>query len=382
MTELVERPLFYEGQVLAAADLTASLEYARAQAARDRRYLHTLGIATGLALKKRERETAAGVKYQEVTLQPGVAIDRTGLQVVVAEEIRVDEREFDSSGKRVNDPAAWYPVFLRGIEEAVPQPPLSLGPCATAQETRTGESATIEFGRPVEATDYDQGDPIDVSQGPGGSRDVPGSRVLLGFVQWDAAIQRFKDAADQADGVRRRYVGVQADEVIARGGSLTLRSAARTTPNKTAIVIDDANGGELRFGLTNAQGDIAPVLTVSAQGDLTVDGTVQMKKKQAKAAVLIESGVITDGLLVPLPDGVTEDAVTSGQVKLHVHVSPRYQGPDPSRGPTYFMIPVECRVDADRRIICRVRWVNLTVGAGSDVPGVCDYTIVSYAALA
>ena len=114
MAERIARPLFYEGQVLAAADLTASLEYLRAQVARDRRYLHTPGIAFGLTLTGRPRTTSGGTKYQDVTLAPGVAIDSTGLQVVVTEEMRLDERIFDDSRVQVNDAAAWYPVFLRG----------------------------------------------------------------------------------------------------------------------------------------------------------------------------------------------------------------------------------------------------------------------------
>jgi hypothetical protein len=50
MSDRVARPSFYEGQVLRAADLALGLDYARGQAARHDRYLHTPGIATGLEL--------------------------------------------------------------------------------------------------------------------------------------------------------------------------------------------------------------------------------------------------------------------------------------------------------------------------------------------
>ena len=45
-----ERPAFFEGQILAAADLTSAVDYGRAQAARHDRYLHAWGIAEGLEL--------------------------------------------------------------------------------------------------------------------------------------------------------------------------------------------------------------------------------------------------------------------------------------------------------------------------------------------
>ena len=45
-----ERPAFFEGQILAAADLTSAVDYGRGQAARHERYLHDWGIAEGLEL--------------------------------------------------------------------------------------------------------------------------------------------------------------------------------------------------------------------------------------------------------------------------------------------------------------------------------------------
>ena len=45
-----ERPAFFEGQILAAADLTSAVDYGRAEVARHERYLHDWGIAEGLEL--------------------------------------------------------------------------------------------------------------------------------------------------------------------------------------------------------------------------------------------------------------------------------------------------------------------------------------------
>ena len=66
------RPAFHEGQVLAAADLSATVAHARAAAARHSRYLHEWGIAEGLALVTENRtDPATNARYVEVTLSPG-----------------------------------------------------------------------------------------------------------------------------------------------------------------------------------------------------------------------------------------------------------------------------------------------------------------------
>ena len=48
MAAIIERPTFYEGQILAGADLNAAVDHARGQLARHERYLHLWGVAEGL----------------------------------------------------------------------------------------------------------------------------------------------------------------------------------------------------------------------------------------------------------------------------------------------------------------------------------------------
>lgn len=48
MTAPVARPGFFEGEVLPAADLTATVDYAREQLARHARYAHSWEIVSGL----------------------------------------------------------------------------------------------------------------------------------------------------------------------------------------------------------------------------------------------------------------------------------------------------------------------------------------------
>jgi hypothetical protein len=374
MSEPIARPVFFEGQVLAAADLNGVVGHARDESARDRRSLHTPGIATGLVLSGRERETAQGDKYQEVTLSAGVAIDRTGRQVVLAADERLDETLFDDLRVRVvNDPNAWYPVFLRGRDEQAPAPPMSSS-CGTSGTARVTEGAEVTFGRPGQELDFDADVAPEPTDGPG---DPNGSLVLVGFVQWHPQIPRFSNVALQnADGVRPRGAGVLADEVVSRSGSLALRS--RAGANQAAVIVDGANGGEMRFGLQDAAGGVVPLLTVDAKGNVTATGKIS--GAVSAGSVQVQSGVITDGAVLPLPPGVAPELVADGTVTLHVHLTPRFPGGQPpAPAADWVAVPQECRLDGpDRRVLCLFRWFQLSApGTFHDLPGICDYTVIA-----
>jgi hypothetical protein len=85
MTELQERPRFYEGQYLAAADLTAAVDYARTQRARVLLAAHRWGIALGLDLLEVPGPNGA----LDIVVQPGYAWDGFGRPIVVAEPTKV-----------------------------------------------------------------------------------------------------------------------------------------------------------------------------------------------------------------------------------------------------------------------------------------------------
>ncbi len=68
MANRIERPVFYEGQILGASDLEAVGDYSRNQQARHNRYLHTWGIAKGLTLDPKDKKTDDGQDYKEITL--------------------------------------------------------------------------------------------------------------------------------------------------------------------------------------------------------------------------------------------------------------------------------------------------------------------------
>ena len=372
----VQRPTFFEGQIIAAADLNAAVETARVGLAQHERYLHLPGIAEGLELSATDRETLSGDAYKDVTVTAGLAVDGNGRHLALIESERLSEDVFDQANVAISDSAAWYPVFLTGRDDT---PSTSGAPqiaCYGNAPTRVIEVVEIGFGRVEDAADPHNQATTDVAAGPG----AEGSpwRVLLGFVQWNSAIKRFAAVAETSDGVGRTYVGVRADEVVAKGGKLALRTAARGVNGKAAVEIDGTADGELRFGAQNSSGAVVPVFTVNAAGDVFAAGKIS----GAEGGAQYQSGTAFDGMLLPLPPGVTADQVAQGKVTFHAQVTPHY-GPPPlaplGAGHRWLMTPLECRVDDDRRVHCRLCWTRTDMVAAPQIrPGSVDFILAAF----
>ena len=85
MTEVEARPRFYEGQFLAAADLTAVVDYGRTQRARTLLAGHRWGIALGMDLV----EVPGPNSSLDVVVTPGYAVDGFGRPIVVGESAKL-----------------------------------------------------------------------------------------------------------------------------------------------------------------------------------------------------------------------------------------------------------------------------------------------------
>ena len=380
MSNPIERPLFYEGEVLGAADLTTGIEYPRGQLARHERNLHLWGIASGLKLTGKDKQTAGGETYKDVTLSAGLAIDGTGREVVVPEDAQLREDVFDQSNVAITNPEAWYPVFLMGSDQAAAQPAVATSACASTEPTRIDEGYEILFGRPGDEIDWEIQTAPAIAAGPGNRA----WRILLGFVQWNSDLQKFTNIKSTHDGIGRRYAGVLADIVAARSGRLTLRTETNNQAGKPAILLDETNkdGLLLQFGLLTPSGSVTSLLSVNEKGDLTVTGTIS--GTTAAGTLQVESGIATDGMILPLPAGVTEKQVTDGQVVVHMHVSLQIRlkdAPDPKTS-VWVPTPLESYVDDERRVHCIVRWVNLSplIAASPNVQdqsSYCLYTVLA-----
>jgi hypothetical protein len=284
---------------------------------------------------------------------------------------------FDQRNVAIADKDAWYPVFLIGRDEPAPQPPLAIGACYNAQPTRRVEGFDIDFRRPGDELDLDTQQVPDIAEGPGNGEWT----ILLGFVQWDASIKHFTAVSNMLEGIGRRYAGVQADVVAARSGQLTLRTRSRNEAGKPAIVLDETDNGLLQFGMLTALGVVTPVFSVTAKGDVEAKGTIS--GAVAPGSVQLQSGIATDGIVLPLPPGITEEQVANNQVTLHISLTPRFPGAaPPDNNIDWVAVPLECRLEAtSRRVLCRFRWFRLVSPLATplfhDLPGACNYVVMA-----
>jgi len=364
------RPVFTEGQVLAAADLTATVAYARGAGARHERYLHDWGIADGLTLTTESRtDPTNDARFVEVSVQPGLAVDGTGRQIVVAAPVVLSETEFreiNGADQPTTDP---YPVFLTAADRA--QSATGPASCAgAAGSTRVEEGYQILFGRLGDERLVAEQQPPAVGAAPA----EPPSRwlVLLGFVRYTDG--HFTAVATSSGTTHPRYAGVRADTVAARSGTLSLRSRTAVQEGQPALVLSGEDPPSLVFGLYQGSGTVNPLMTVAANGNLTVAGSIS--GQISAGSVLVTSGTATDGMLLPLPSGVSPREVADGRVALHVYVTPRVA---PLGTDTTLAVPVESTVDGERRVRCRIRCYDPIVDPTEVVerPGAVDFLVLA-----
>ena len=126
----------------------------------------------------------------------------------------------------------------------------------------------------------------------------------------------------------------------------------------------------LTFGLYKGGNAVDARLTINAKGDVTATGII--KGALIPGEIRVQSGTVTDGVIIPLPPDISEDQVARSAVILHLHLTPHTpQTTNPGSG----YVPIECRVDADRRLHCLVQ---VTVFESSvQQPGAADYLMVA-----
>jgi len=259
-----QRPRYYEGQYLGAADLEAAIDYTRLQHARHLLAGHTWGIAAGLNLV--ERAAAGGGNRVDVYIEPGFAWDGFGRPIVLTAPQPVPESKFanylfdaalDADGK-----GRLIAVWLRYAERRLSAPAPGFGNCldvdARARVQETFEIVVGERGREDQhAAVVVAGTPLRVDATA--PRVHPLSRIFydetvpeqtfpeppfdnwlipIGFVRWLPAASgpgNFvkRDDSDPAnrdsDRIRRfrRYVGAVAEEILAADQAVRVRDRSR-----------------------------------------------------------------------------------------------------------------------------------------------------------
>lgn len=263
----VERPQFYEGQYLGAADLEAVVEHARFQRARHDLGAHTWGIAAGLQLQ--DKELAGG--QIDVYVLPGYAWDGFGRPIVVLAPYKLPAELFksfvyDSTLDGGNPPGRLVEVWLR-YDEAPASPPYpGFEICDPAAPfARVEETYRVEVGARLNLADWQdriavgdysfyaqetvqtfdpQTPPTELFDESVAFQRLPaaGERrrwlIPLGVVRWlppndsqPGGFVRRREADLNKSLSLRRYIGVVAGAVQAADKNIRLR--ARTKPYST-----------------------------------------------------------------------------------------------------------------------------------------------------
>jgi hypothetical protein len=302
MTDIDARPRFYEGQYLGAADLTAAVEYGRAQLSRVLLGAHRWGIALGLDLVEVDGPNAT----VDVFVNPGFGWDGFGRPLLVPTPTKLDAAQFAQfdagfvSGANPPPAPILVPVWLE-YDELLSSPPapgfetcddavafarvqetfrIVVGPKQQLSDRQSqieiagrsmyADQALVTFD-PAAMTVYDadvpqQGLPVDVT-----------SHWLLplGLVAWQPGDPGSfaKRSADQKakSELQRQYCGAVARSIEANGGHVTVHErgtaySADVTGELLWVEGDVRSDGDVhlyggRLGFIASHGE-SPVLPV------------------------------------------------------------------------------------------------------------------------
>ena len=365
MAQYATRPDFAEGQLLAAADLTALADNPRAAAQRHNRFVHRWGIVSGLTLLA---EKDAG--RATVSLQPGMAIDGEGREVLVTQPIPLDPAQLQRAiGGSIAEKQN-YPVFVAAkIQPVQGSQAASVGLCAgSTARPKKEEAVQIIFQQAGEELSEQKGSALSADPAPDGG--TAPWLIFVGYVTWSIAAQAFADIDAEAAKRYRPAVGINASTIAGDARRMRLQpTASPVMGNKVLEISEDAGGPSLVFGtFTSALDPIDPLISISSQGDLKVKGTIEGATKGD--AVLMRSGIASDGMILPLPAGVTAEQVSNGSAQVHVVASPRIDpAGSPSPGSDFAALVQECWVDDNLQLHCRICWLSLPTGGGGGALG-------------
>jgi hypothetical protein len=252
MDPQVERPQYYDGEYLGAADLQASVEYARAGLTRHELGAHLWGIGLGLDLV--ERPLPSG--DVEVVLTPGIAWDGYGRQILALAPKVVGLDRFANLQAPTAPAGIPVQVWL-SYEELPARPPGPGFSCpdeslfarvvegyrieiraSPVADPHTVTVAAASIGAAAAQSTFDPG------KGPLYDESVPQQDlsavdnldrwpVFVGIVRWrkdlgqpGRLIPRI-DADRNATRAGRRYLGAVAETIVAPDGLIRLRDRSK-----------------------------------------------------------------------------------------------------------------------------------------------------------
>jgi len=407
VTDIEQRPRFYEGQYLEAADLTAAVDYSRTQLSRALLAAHRWGIALGLDLT----EVDGPNSVTDVYLEPGYAWDGFGRPILVPEPAKLPVAlfsAFDAGYVAGNPPGppVLVDVWLAYDETMTQGPRPGFETCdATDAFARVQESFRLEAGpRAALAT---RRDPVEIAgkladaslalstfdsaAPPVVDADVPQQAlpvapaqrwlIPLGAVAWQpgspGSFAKRDAAALDRSSRGRQYSGTIAGTIEANGGHVSVHD--RGSPYSADRT------GELFWveGTTRADGDVHlygsrlglvashaedPVLPFQvARTDDAAAGQIALRlvigdasAGRNKLAVGPEVGGTQQERMVVTDDGKVGIGTSTPLAPLHVVADGIEIGASAAPGDNFYL---QSNTDGPRAL----RIYNKDIGAGTHV---------------
>lgn len=287
----LERPAFFDGQRLTAADLTAVQSYHRELRWLHNRSLHNWGIAFGLAVTGRRGERA-------VRVQPGYALDCKGRDLIQSNllELAIPPVSGDGSG----GPQTYY-LTISYASDADLTPETRNGSCGSSGAVRRPEEPIIRWQNPDDTS--------------GDDRFTQGIDVVLASIK----VQNCQLAAD-ISGSERRDAVPATQPYVAAGQSKAGQTTWRLWPEEddrerylgiiTTITTTDAGFRTTpRYQAHVIGSRLVTLVRDNEEFQFVIDGYTQVLNASAGSFDLVMTlppGLIGDTLLNP-PEALNEE---------------------------------------------------------------------------
>jgi hypothetical protein len=240
VAEPVERMNYFQFQQVGAEDFRIQQAYHRDLRRRHNLGPHSWGVVTGCRIVETQREGDPG--FVDIQVDPGVAVDGFGREIVLLEPARVEPESFGAF-----DTERVLELWLHYDEYTSRTGSDRLALCAgDGAYSRVIESYRLLVGTfnpsrdplvvggdeakpPLAGGGSDGGAPIEPADSSIPYQDFPDSErnafwpVRLGSVRWDGTVGKFRPAASASVLVQgRRYAGFIGASLLAEGQALRL----------------------------------------------------------------------------------------------------------------------------------------------------------------
>ncbi len=282
----LQRPAFFDGQRLLAADLNTTQSYQRELRWLHNRSLHNWGIAFGYAVTGKR-------KQRSVQVQPGYALDCQGREIILAEqrEMAVPPVASNADGS----PVTYYLTVSYAADEDL-TPEIRAGACDTSGAVRRPEQPIIRWQ-----------DPND------------GYRFGLDIVLASIEVKECQLASDASGAVRRDAVPEQ-QPYIAAGQTVEGQTPWRLWPSG-----NDPAGVATTVSTAGAGFRSVPQYQAHVIGDRVIPNAEAVIDGYAQ---VVQPTAFSFDLVVLLPRGRLSNAGLNPDSLINAELPPRLQSAD------------------------------------------------------